>query len=141
MRRGRHAHWMILFTCPMPKLLLDENLPPSLAEFLRTLNYDAASVSEAHLTGKEDAVIIAWAKKNKRVILTQDLGFGVVYAQLPSSPSVILIRTKIGTTEVLCSILRSLHASSTLRKLHPTGQLVVATEKKIRELSFSPHGN
>jgi predicted nuclease of predicted toxin-antitoxin system len=125
----------------MSKLLLDENLSPFLAKYLRTLRYDAISVSEAGLTGKADNTIIAWAKKNKRIILTQDLGFSVVYSQLSSSPSVVLIRTKTGTTEILQSILLTLHISTTLQKLRPTGQLIVATEKKIREVSFSPQSN
>ena len=74
-----------------PKFLIDENLSPLLAPFLQSLGYAATSVKDVGLNGQSDKVIIAKAKKNKWIVVTQDLGFGFVYAQLEKSPSVALL--------------------------------------------------
>lgn len=122
----------------MPKFLIDENLSPMLALFLKTLGYDTTAVRDAGLNGQTDEAILAWAKANKRTIITQDLGFGLVYAQAHASPSIILLRNKIGTTEIFQTILKKLHESGVLLKQRKTNQLVVATEKKIRIISLPP---
>lgn len=116
----------------MSKFLIDENLSPTLARYLRLLGYNAISVEVAHLSGKTDEEIIVWSKINDRVIVTQDLGFGLVFTQTQSSPSVILLRSKKGTTEIFQRILRTIHRAGLLKEETSVPRLVVATEKKIR---------
>lgn len=86
-------------TSGKPKFLIDENLSSHLSLFLRSLGYDAISVQEASLSGHSDSAIITWASGRKRTVITQDLGFGLVYVQTETSPSIVLLRSKTGTTE------------------------------------------
>src|SRR3990170_3720378 len=88
-----------------PKFLIDENLSPHLSVILRSLGFDAISVQDARLSGRSDSAILAWAMQHKRVIITQDLGFGLVYTQTETSPSIILLRSKTGTTEAFQNLL------------------------------------
>ncbi len=54
----------------MPKLLLDEHLPPALAEALRKRSLDAIAVTESGLAGLPDEQLFARAAELDRVIVT-----------------------------------------------------------------------
>lgn len=56
------------------KLLLDEMLPPNLADALRERGVDAVAVSgDPHLTGRADADILAAAAADGRAVVTLDI--------------------------------------------------------------------
>ncbi len=59
----------------MPQFLIDEDLPRSSAELLRKLGYDAVHVREVGLRGASDDEVFVHAQKEKRIIVTRDLGF------------------------------------------------------------------
>ena len=66
----------------MSKFLLDANISPETAEFLRTtLGLDAVALPREQLTLK-DPEIVALAKVQGRVIVTFDLDFGELYHSL-----------------------------------------------------------
>lgn len=115
----------------MSKFLVDENLSPSLATFLQTIGYTAVAVRDVNLKGKTDAEIISWCRKNNYVIITCDLGFGLVYSQSENPPAIILLRSKMDTTEMFEQILNRLHSKEVLKK-DLAGSLVVATQTKHR---------
>ena len=60
----------------MANFLVDENLPPQLARWLRRLGYRARAVRDVGLKGKGDEEIIGWVQKHGAVIITSDLDFG-----------------------------------------------------------------
>ena len=74
------------------KILVDENLPLRLASFLRSQGVEALDVREAGLRGATDEKILAWAKEQGFMILTEDLGFGSVIRLSENHPGVIVVR-------------------------------------------------
>lgn len=60
----------------MPLFLVDENLSPRIALWLRRLGYEAKAVCEVGLSGKTDEEIIAWLQKHNGILITSDLDFG-----------------------------------------------------------------
>ena len=57
------------------RFLVDENLGPFPVEVLQSWGWDAMSAADAGLLGKPDEVILAFAFREKRFLLTQDPDF------------------------------------------------------------------
>ncbi len=57
---------------------IDENLPPALAEPFAAAGHDAHTVFEEQLGGAKDEELWARVLAERRVLLTQDLGFADV---------------------------------------------------------------
>jgi len=57
----------------MSKFLVDENLSPHIAFYLRELGYDAVSVREVELKGMTDLSIIQWIKRQNESSLLATL--------------------------------------------------------------------
>lgn len=55
------------------RLLLDEDVRPTLAAALRARGYDAVAVSELGKKGTKDPDLIEWASREKRVILSHNV--------------------------------------------------------------------
>jgi len=51
-------------------------MPLALAELLRFHGHDCSTVSEEHLSGVEDSVVVEKATKEDRLLMTFDLDFG-----------------------------------------------------------------
>ena len=62
----------------MFKVLLDENLSRSMAKMLRENGFEVLEVRDCGLRGKTDEEILDFAKKEKMLVLTGDVGFGNV---------------------------------------------------------------
>ena len=75
------------------RLLLNENMPASLAQKLRDGGHDVIAVKEAMRGAKDDAVL-AQAQTEGRLVLTQDKDFGELAFRygLPADCGVILFR-------------------------------------------------
>lgn len=56
--------------------LADENIPPTIIQFLRQLNFDFTSVLGEGLIGHSDETVTRRAFLEKRIVLTQDQDFG-----------------------------------------------------------------
>lgn len=76
----------------MPRFLVDENLPRSLARRLRELGVEAHDVRDLELRGRPDTEVLETALARDLVLLTGDLGFGSLLRTVPSFPGLILIR-------------------------------------------------
>lgn len=59
----------------MTRLIIDENLSPSLAQALRESGHDAVHVNAAGLHSAPDDAIMAWAAAQQRVVVTHDRDF------------------------------------------------------------------
>jgi predicted nuclease of predicted toxin-antitoxin system len=75
------------------KFLVDNALPPRLAQLLVEAGYDAVHVGSYGMHAAPDEEILARALQEERVIVSADTDFGVILAaQAASHPSFVLFR-------------------------------------------------
>lgn len=110
----------------MPKFLIDENLSPKLADFLRSFGYMASAVRDVELTGSSDEEIVTWAKTHEHIIVTRDIGFGYTYAVRDVMFGLILLRSKTDSTEAFELLLSRLHEAGQLALVTTTSFLIVS---------------
>lgn len=67
------------------RFLLDEDLSPRSAEYLRSLGHDAIHVREVGLKGSPDQAVIAFAQSEGRILLTRDRDFADIRRYPPGS--------------------------------------------------------
>lgn len=121
----------------MPKFLLDENLSPRLAVWLRRLGYEAQAVREVGPKGKGDEEIILWLQKNGYVLITSDLDFGeFFYWKEHGRFGAIVFRAKSQSIRVHQRILALLRRERVLNDENLTTSLIVATESGWRKRKF-----
>ena len=111
----------------MPKFLIDENLSPKLADFLRLLGYTESAVRDVGLTGSSDEVIVAWAKTHNHIVITRDIGFGYTYAVKDVAFGLLLLRSKTDAMEAFESLLSRLHQAGQLASMTTTTFFVVSS--------------
>ncbi len=113
------------------RLVLDVNLPPSLAEALTTDGIDAIHWTEVGDATAPDAEILAWAKTNGCVIVTQDLDFPELLAKSRASlPSVLLLRNADVLARTLPSLVRA--ACEQCQDALEAGAIVVLDARGLR---------
>ena len=115
----------------MPQILVDENVPMSVMEWLKKRGLNVIRVSEAGLIGAKDENIAKYAAKNKMIILTLDTDFAYIYHNIfPGSLTVIVVRVKpptpINIIEALNKTLKKIKLDELQKKL------AVITKRKIR---------
>jgi len=77
------------------KFKVDENLPVEVADLLRQADYDAATVSEQHLSGSPDSDIASVCQQEGRVLITLDTDFADIRAYSPKQfPGLIVLRLR-----------------------------------------------
>jgi predicted nuclease of predicted toxin-antitoxin system len=76
------------------RFLLDMNLPPALAEWLRAEGHDAIHVVEAGLGELPDSAIFEHAAVERRIVVTFDLDFGELAVPELRHQGVILFRLR-----------------------------------------------
>ena len=74
------------------KLLVDAQLPPSLAATLRQAGFAAVAVRDIGLRDAKDSVIWNYALQNNAAILTKDEDFAERCAGSPNPPVVVWLR-------------------------------------------------
>jgi predicted nuclease of predicted toxin-antitoxin system len=75
------------------RFLIDECLPPRMAELLRAAGHDCTHVYELGLGGQPDEQIMVTADRENRILVSADTDFGELLANAPVlAPSVILLR-------------------------------------------------
>lgn len=117
----------------MSKFLIDENLSPHLAEYLRSLGYEAIAVREVGLKGKRDADLIKWIQKEKAILITCDLDFGeFFYWQTFGKFGVIILRTKTQKCDSYKKVLKFLHKEEILKDNRLSTSLLIASKDKYR---------
>jgi len=118
----------------LPQILVDENVPISVMEWLKKRGLIVVRVSEAGLLGAKDENIAEYAVKNKMMILTLDTDFGYIYHNIfRGSLTVIVVRVKpptpINIIEALNKTLKKIKLDELQRKL------AVITKRKIRMIT------
>jgi predicted nuclease of predicted toxin-antitoxin system len=75
------------------KLLVDMNLSPDWAPLLNSRGWEAVHWSSLGKGNESDPELLAWARVNNHIVMTQDLDFSqILYATAASGPSVVLLR-------------------------------------------------
>lgn len=78
------------------RLLVDQNLPPRLAELLVEAGHDATHVRDHGLASATDPEIVDYAAETDRTIISADTDFGALLAHArTTTPSVILVRAVV----------------------------------------------
>jgi predicted nuclease of predicted toxin-antitoxin system len=75
------------------RFLIDMPLTPSLSTFLRELGHDAIHAADVGAARAADSTLLVKARTESRVVITADLDFGRLMAEVPEkSPGIILLR-------------------------------------------------
>jgi len=115
----------------LAQILVDENVPISVMEWLKSRGFSVQRVSEAGLRGSRDEDIARYAVRNNMVVLTLDRDFAHLYHNVfRGLLSVVVVRVKPLTPT---NIIKAL--DTTLRKIRLDQlekKLTVITERKVR---------
>ena len=113
---------------------VDENLPDEVAALLRAAGHEADTVIQEQMGGAVDAVVDDICRREERVLITFDKGFGNIRTHPPSErPGVILLRLRHQNTAsvlaVMTRLLSLLSPEAVFRRLW----VVDETDMRIRE--------
>jgi predicted nuclease of predicted toxin-antitoxin system len=113
------------------RIVADEHISPRTVTFLQSCGYDILPLSEVLPSDASDAELIEYARREKCVILTQDLDFSAIIAlSKESAPSVISLRLASSRID---------HVNQQLERVLPRleqevarGVLVSVSEEQVR---------
>jgi predicted nuclease of predicted toxin-antitoxin system len=83
------------------KFLVDAQLPPALAVWLREAGYEAEHVEDAGLREAKDGPIWTYALEAGAILVTKDEDFAARSAQSVTSPVIVWLRVGNTTNRVL----------------------------------------
>jgi predicted nuclease of predicted toxin-antitoxin system len=97
------------------KFKIDENLPVEVADVLNSAGHNALTISDQQMVGADDSQIASVCKRERRVLITLDLGFADIRQYPPREfTGIIVLRLNqqdkdrvIQITEKLLSILNT----------------------------------
>jgi predicted nuclease of predicted toxin-antitoxin system len=123
------------------RFLLDENVSYRVASHLKAAGHDAVHVSEIGLTSTDDAVILARARDEGRVLVSGDHDFvQMLFASGATGPSLVLVREveAMPSAELAALLLAALSAG--LAELLPVGAIATITpdRARVRPLPLRP---
>jgi predicted nuclease of predicted toxin-antitoxin system len=111
--------------------LIDNALSPIIAKGLIDSGYDAIHVREIGMASAADSVIINYALKNKRIVVSADTDFGTLLALNDSlKPSFILFKRSDKRPVILLELL--LNSLEALREDLEKGAVAVLEDSRIR---------
>jgi len=113
------------------RILADMHISPATVHFLQTLGYDTIRVNEIMPSNSSDKEIVETAKKEERVILTQDLDFSeIISFSGEKIPSLISLRLSSSRIEFVNKRLEKVlpMIESDIEK----GSIVVVEDNRIR---------
>lgn len=70
---------------------IDENLPTTVADLLRSRGHDADTVGEENLAGARDREIYATCQREERIVITLDLDFADIRQYPPERGAGIVV--------------------------------------------------
>ncbi len=73
------------------RVKINEDLPAVVAQLMRAVGYDAASVLEQHMAGWKDAEVWKTVQAEQRFLVTADKGFGDIRVYPPGNHAGVLI--------------------------------------------------
>lgn len=119
------------------RFLADENIHADLVEWLRSAHHDVTYAAET-LSGDPDEVLLAVARSEKRILVTDDKDFGeLVFHRRLASQGILLIRL---SSPRIRDRLKRLGEVWGAIESHLDGRFVVLGDNKvrIRPISLTP---
>ena len=116
----------------MLKFVIDEDMPRSTAMVLKANNFDALDVRDYGLRGKDDHEIFEFARENKAILLTGDLGFvNLLHFPIGSHSGIVIVHfpNELSTSELNNQILK---AFKNLEEGDFKGNLIILEPGKLR---------
>ena len=113
-------------------MIIDENIPKDVEEWLSKKGFETENVSKLLLRGAKDHVLAEYAVKNKMAIITLDKGFAQLYRTFQKGTllTVIIVKANPPTPSNIIDILNSAQNRINLKEIK--NKLVIITKKKIR---------
>ena len=119
------------------RLLLDMNLAPMMAEWLRAEGHDVVHVRVIGFMQSPDRNVFARAAEDARIVVTFDLDFGEIAGLSGATSSgVILLRLRLARKDYLLERLRA--ALNEAREALEVGATVVVEDTRIRIRRMPP---
>lgn len=75
------------------RFIIDDQLPPALAQFLRSQGHQAQHTDEVGLRGRPDHEVWRFAEVQQAIIISKDADFVALHRFKPDGPCVIWIRS------------------------------------------------
>jgi predicted nuclease of predicted toxin-antitoxin system len=114
----------------VPRILLDENIPRSIADWLVKKGYTVARTSDIGLRGKSDTALIRFSQTESMIIVTLDEDFIKLHRQFKKPFGAIVVRTHPATPSKVERLLRNLLSNVKIEKY--TKDLLIITDAEIR---------
>jgi len=116
------------------KLLLDQNLSPTTAQFLNDIGLEAYDIRKKGLSGASDEQIYAHAVKENLILVTFDITFSRRYISERDLVGLILLRVHPQTTEILHPVLADFFSRFPESKLSGCIAVVERHRYRVRKL-------
>jgi predicted nuclease of predicted toxin-antitoxin system len=119
------------------RFLLDMNLPPAVAEWLRSEGHNVVHIREIGLAHLPDREVFARAAEERRIVVTFDLDFGEIAGLAGATgATVVLLRLRLARQDYLRQRLQTaiLEAAEALK----AGATVVVEDARIRIRRMPP---
>lgn len=115
------------------KFLLDANLSPKTADFLRGKGHDVKTLIEGGLGQITDEEVVSLADSEDRVIITHDLDFGEIYYFKESAKvGIIVLRLRNQTVESTNTALENFLKNKKVTEKEIGRSLVIVSETSYR---------
>ena len=115
------------------KFLLDENISPKTAKFIKSLDYDVKTLEDFKMIGCENGEVVKLAMKENRMIITLDMEFGYRFYFLNRRKiGMILLRLKDLRVENVNRVLESLFKKIKNEKKRLGKNLIIVEEEGYR---------
>jgi len=119
------------------RFLLDMNLPPVMADWLRSEGHDAVHVRDIGLAHLPDREVFARAAEDGRIVVTFDLDFGeIIGLARATGPGIVLLRLRLARQNYLRGRLRTAIAEAA--EALQAGATVVVEDTRIRIRRLPP---
>ena len=121
------------------RFLVDMNLPPAMADWLRSEGHDAVHVREIGLAQLPDREVFTRAAEDGRIVVTFDLDFGEMVGLADAAGSgVVLLRLRLARQNHLRARLRAAIAEA--GPALQAGAIVLVEDARVR-IRRMPPGN
>ena len=119
------------------RFLLNMNVCRAIAQTLGGLGQECVHARDVGLATSDDRIVVEFARRNGRVIVTHDLDYGdlLMLTEEPR-PSVIIFRLRRSSPSAMCR--RLMEAWTPICKAVEDGAIVIIEDAAVRIRSLSP---